>query len=132
MIFRRGSYQLPSTLVLSSFNSGEAVRQSSHLVILSGKDDSLWGQAVEFFKSAFALLGFFGTLCTRPATKSKISARASKDLNTESPPNYSHPERQSSSANQPSFHSASLELFARDLLRNQRFRLGLRTVIRYI
>ncbi len=93
MIFRRGSYQLPSTLVLSSFNSGEAVRQSSHLVILSGKYDSLWGQAVEFFKSAFALLGFFGTLCTRPATKSKISARASKDLNTESPPNYSHPER---------------------------------------
>ena len=38
----------------------------------------------------------------------------------------SHPERQSSSANHPSFHSASLELFARDLLRNQRFRLGLR------
>ena len=35
---------------------------------------------------------------------------------------------QSSSANQPSFHSASLELFARDLLRNQRFRLGLRRV----
>ena len=40
-----------------------------------------------------------------------------------------HPERQSSSANQPSFHSASLELFARDLHRNQRFRLGLRTGI---
>ena len=38
----------------------------------------------------------------------------------------SHPERQSSSANQPSLCSASLELFARDLLRNQRIRLGLR------
>ena len=38
-----------------------------------------------------------------------------------------HPERQSSSANQPSLRLASLELFARDLLRNQRFRLGLRT-----
>ena len=33
---------------------------------------------------------------------------------------------QSSSANQPSQCSASLELFARDLQRNQRFRLGLR------
>ena len=44
-------------------------------------------------------------------------------------PNYSHPERQSSSANQPSLCSASLELFARDLLRNQRIRLGLRTGI---
>ena len=39
------------------------------------------------------------------------------------------PERQLSSTNQPSFHSASLELFAQDLLRNQRFRLGLRTGI---
>ncbi len=33
--------------------------------------------AVEFCKSAFAMLGFFGTLCIRPATKSEISARAS-------------------------------------------------------
>ena len=41
---------------------------------------------------------------------------------------YCHPERQSSSANQPSQCSASLELFAQDLLRNQRFRLGLRRV----
>ncbi|EFM26039.1 hypothetical protein HMPREF9225_0358 [Peptoniphilus duerdenii ATCC BAA-1640] len=32
--------------------------------------------AVEFCKSNFAMLVFFGTLCIRPATKSKISARA--------------------------------------------------------
>ncbi|EFM25289.1 hypothetical protein HMPREF9225_1178 [Peptoniphilus duerdenii ATCC BAA-1640] len=38
----------------------------------------------------------------------------------------SHPERQSSSANQPSLCFASLELFARDLQRNQRFRIGIR------
>ena len=36
--------------------------------------------AVEFCKSAFAMLGFFGTLCIRPATKSKISARALTQL----------------------------------------------------
>ena len=35
----------------------------------------------------------------------------------------------SSSTNQPSFYSASLELFTRELLRNLRFRLGLRTGI---
>ena len=35
--------------------------------------------AVEFCKSAFAMLGFFGTLCIRPAAKSKISARALKN-----------------------------------------------------
>ena len=32
---------------------------------------------MEFCKSDFAMLVFFGTLCTRPAAKSKISARAS-------------------------------------------------------
>ena len=37
----------------------------------------------------------------------------------------SHTEGQLSSVIQPSFHSASLELFVRDLLRNQRCRLGL-------
>ena len=37
--------------------------------------------ADEFCKSAFAMLGFFGTLCTRPATKSEISARASNGYN---------------------------------------------------
>ena len=42
-------------------------------VTLSERSES----AVEFYKSAFTLFGFFGTLCTRPATKSKISARAS-------------------------------------------------------
>ena len=47
-------------------------------------------RAVEFCKSAFITFGFFGTLCTRPATKSKISARASRLQNL---PNYSHPER---------------------------------------
>ena len=31
--------------------------------------------AVEFNKSDFAMLVFFGTLCIRPAAKSKISAR---------------------------------------------------------
>ena len=46
---------------------------------------------------------------------------------TYEPANYSHPERQSSSTNHPSQRSSSLELFARDLQRNQRFRLGLRT-----
>ena len=45
----------------------------------------------------------------------------------EYPPNHRHSEGQSSSTNQTSFHSPSLELFARDLQRNQRFRLGLRT-----
>ena len=40
-----------------------------------------------------------------------------------------HPERQSSSTNQPSFHLSSLEIFAQDLQRNQRFRLRLRTGI---
>ena len=35
---------------------------------------------------------------------------------------------QSSSANQTSLRSSSLELFTQDLLRNQRFRLGLRRV----
>ena len=39
---------------------------------------------------------------------------------------YCHPERQSSSTNQTSLSLSSLELFAQDLLRNQRFRLGLR------
>ena len=89
--------------------------------------------AVEFSKSAFMQCSFFGTLCTRPAAKSKISARASTRTN---PSVLCHPERkrrslwsrQSSSANQPSQCSASLELFARDLQRNQRFRLGLRPV----
>ena len=38
-------------------------------------------RAVEFYKSAFAMLVFFGTLCTRPAAKSKISARASNGYN---------------------------------------------------
>ena len=47
----------------------------------------------------------------------------------ENPKEHSHPERQSSSANHPSLRSSSLELFARDLLRNRRFRLGLRTGI---
>lgn len=39
-----------------------------------------------------------------------------------------HPERQSSSTNQTSLHLSSLELFVRDLRRNQRFRLGLRRI----
>ena len=47
-------------------------------------------RAVEFCKSAFTLFGFFGTLFTRPAPKSQISARAST---LQYPPNYSHPER---------------------------------------
>ena len=34
-------------------------------------------RAVEFCKSDFTAFVFFGTLCTRPATKSEISARAS-------------------------------------------------------
>ena len=36
--------------------------------------------AVVFNKSDFAMLVFFGTLCIRPATKSKISARALTQL----------------------------------------------------
>ena len=41
---------------------------------------------------------------------------------------YCHPERQSSSTNQTALRLSSLERFARGLLRNQRFRLGLRRV----
>ena len=46
-------------------------------------------------------------------------------------PNYSHPVGQSSSANQTSLRSSSLELCTRPE-RNGRFRLGLRTGISYI
>ena len=48
--------------------------------------------AVVFNKSDFAMLVFFGTLCIRPATKSKISARAST-LYLENLKEDSHPER---------------------------------------
>ena len=49
-------------------------------------------RAVEFYKSASTAFVFFGTLCTRPAAKSKISARASR-LCEERPNEDSHPER---------------------------------------
>ena len=39
-----------------------------------------------------------------------------------------YPERQSSSTNQTSLRLSSLELFARDLRQNQRFRIGLRRI----
>ena len=38
-------------------------------------------EAVEFYKLAFITFGFFGTPCTRPVTKSKISTRASNGPN---------------------------------------------------
>ena len=60
--------------------------------------------------------------------KFEFLTRASK-LYLDNPKEDSHPERQSSSTNQTSQSSSSLELFARDLQRNGRFRLGLRTGI---
>ena len=94
--FCSGSNLLPSTLILNSlslgvsrikttiyiytvaeafcFHSREALHEKTSQL------QSPW-EAVEFCKSAFTMLGFFGTLCTRPATKSKISARASNGYN---------------------------------------------------
>ena len=65
------------SLVNESSNSGVAVRQHQLLFIPVAEAISFHSRAVEFCKSAFIPFGFFGTLCTRPATKSKISARAS-------------------------------------------------------
>ena len=52
-------------------------RTMSTVFLFFGGWLSPW-KAVEFCKSAFIPFGFFGTLCTRLAAKSKISARASR------------------------------------------------------
>ena len=63
--------------ILNSFYLGEAVQKQLLLCKFVAEAFCFHSRAVEFYKSAFISFGFFGTLCTRPATKSKISARAS-------------------------------------------------------
>ena len=72
-----GSNLLPLTFILNYIYSGEAVRQHQLSFIPVAEAFCFHSRAVEFYKSDFANLVFFGTLYTRPAAKSKISARAS-------------------------------------------------------
>ena len=63
-------------LVSELLSLGVAVRKNNLGFVLVAEPSRFHSRAVEFCKSACTTLGFFGTLCIRPATKSEISARA--------------------------------------------------------